>query len=298
MVTNSANWHTQLWMFKKQEDESGNDVLVDFHTHSNASDGRLSPSDLVHSALRRGVQRLAITDHDTINGYLAVCDDVHASMRLISGVELSCQWNGRGIHVVGLGFSPDASELKYHLSWLSNLRIKRAGEIAASLQKQQIKGAFKGAILEAGDAQIGRPHFARWMVRSGLVKNENEAFRRFLGQGKVGDISILWPSLRETVRAIVTSGGWAVLAHPMRYKLTSSQLNRLCLDFLCAGGSVIEVISGRAEKNMTRRLMRLSEELNMRISVGSDFHWDSSSGIPLGIDVSVLPKKTGIWDRV
>ncbi len=273
-------------------------MLVDFHTHSNASDGRLSPIDLVQSALRRGVRMLAITDHDTINGYLAVCDDVHSSMRLISGVELSCQWSGRGIHVIGLGFSPDASELNNHLSLLSNLRIHRAREIAASLEKQQIRGALKGAVLEAGDAQIGRPHFARWMVRSGLVKSEKEAFSRFLGQGKIGDISILWPSLCETVRAIITSGGWAVLAHPMHYKLTFLQLNRLCSDFLCAGGSVIEVISGRTEKNMTRRLMRLSGELNMRASVGSDFHRDSSNGIPLGIDVSVLPKKTGIWECI
>ena len=172
--------------------------MIDFHTHSSASDGALNPKELLERAAREGVTRFALTDHDTINGYLTVKDRVPEGLRLVSGVELSCQWARIGIHVVGLGFDPDAPSLRQHLQLLDAARLVRAARIGDRLESAGMTGALRGAQSVASGAQIGRPHFARWMVMAGHVDSEEAAFKRFLGRGKPGDISVLWPSLEAT----------------------------------------------------------------------------------------------------
>ena len=272
--------------------------MIGFHTHSAASGGALSPHDLVDRAAREGVRRMAITDHDTIAGYLSVCQSVPSTIELISGVELSCQWGRVGIHIVGLGFDPAAPAMTCHLESLDKARRQRAEKIAHKLDRSGMPGALAGAMAVAEGAQIGRPHFARWMVLAGHVESEEMAFKRFLGRGKPGDISMLWPALDDTVAAITAAGGLAVLAHPLDYKMTATRLRALTDTFRDAGGVALEVINGRPRPGDTDTLWRLVRERDLRVSVGSDFHRDSPYGAGLGVEISQIPEGMGVWEQL
>jgi 3',5'-nucleoside bisphosphate phosphatase len=270
--------------------------LIDFHTHSAASDGALSAPALLARAITESLQCLALTDHDTVAGYQCVKNMDHSGLKLISGVELSCQWGRTGIHVVGLNLDVSSSVIQSHLSQLDLARSDRAERIAHKLDREGISDSLAGALAVANGAQIGRPHFARWMVLAGHVESEAVAFKRFLGRGKPGDISLLWPSLADTVSAITNAGGVAVLAHPLHYKMTMTRLRALCRAFHEAGGTAIEVINGRPRLEEVKQLWRLVEENDLLVSVGSDFHRDSPYGAGLGVDPASIPRGYGVWE--
>ena len=175
-------------------------LLIDFHTHSSASDGDLAPRVLLERAIAAGVTAMAITDHDSIAGYQAVQSSTGSSIQLISGVEMSCVWGATTIHVVGLGFDPQSPVMDSALDALHNARRERSVTIAERLASRQVVGALEGARAVAGESQIGRPHFARWMVSEGYVPDMNTAFKKYLGQGKLGDVKTFWPSLNEAGR--------------------------------------------------------------------------------------------------
>ena len=273
-------------------------LVIDFHTHSSASDGAISPEDLIARVAREGIQHFALTDHDTINGYLAVRDQVPPGLTLVSGVELSCQWARMGIHIVGLGFDPEAENMVRHLGGLNAARLDRAERIAERLAKSGMPGALAGAQSVARGAQIGRPHFARWMVLAGYVDSEEMAFKRFLGRGKPGDISVLWPSLEVTVRAIKDAGGVAVLAHPLDYKMTATKLRALVAAFAEAGGEAVELINGKPKPGDIAILWRLADAHHLGVSVGSDFHRDTPYGAALGVNTAEIPPGRGVWERL
>ena len=273
-------------------------LVIDFHTHSSASDGAISPEDLIARVAREGIQHFALTDHDTINGYLAVRDQVPPGLTLVSGVELSCQWARMGIHIVGLGFDPEAENIVRHLGKLDAARLDRAERIAERLAKSGMPGALAGAQSVARGAQIGRPHFARWMVLAGYVDSEEMAFKRFLGRGKPGDISVLWPSLEVPVRAIKDAGGVAVLAHPLDYKMTATKLRALVAAFAEAGGDAVELINGKPKPGDIAILWRLADAHHLDVSVGSDFHRDTPYGAALGVNTAEIPPGRGVWERL
>jgi len=275
-------------------------VLIDFHTHTTASDGALSPKELVDRARSRGIRLFAITDHDTVSGYQAAHSYYNPSgekMTLVAGLEFSCVWSGATIHVVGLGVDCAHPVLQQGLARLAAARCDRGQVIAERLQKLGFPGALEGALLEAGDSQLGRPHFAAWMVAQGHAKDAGAAFDRYLGRGKPGDVKAFWPTLAEVTQWIVAAGGVAVLAHPLKYKLTRSKLQRLVADFKNAGGEAVEVINGRQTLEQTRQLCRLALECSLEVSIGSDFHRDSPWGPELGVELRHLGGLRGVWER-
>lgn len=250
-------------------------MIIDFHTHSNASDGSLSPAQLVEQAIEAGIERLAITDHDCVDGYVAaraLQESFPAGFSLCPGVELSCRWNNGTVHVVGLDVDIDNEVLAGGLARLAEARQLRAVTIAQRLEKLGFTGGLEGARENAGASQIGRPHFARWMVEQGHVKEANEAFDKFLGSGKTGDVKAFWPELAEVVEWIVAAGGVAVVAHPLKYKYTRSKLRRLLSDFKAVGGCAMEIFSGRQSQDQTDQLKKLAAEFELLASAGSDFH--------------------------
>jgi len=272
--------------------------LIDFHTHSTASDGALTPPDLVNRAAAAGITTFALTDRDTSAGFESLAGSVPPALRLVSGVELSCQWGKVGIHVVGLGFDPASRVLIEHIGHMTEARLRRAETIAQRLAKKGIQGALQGAMAVAAGAQIGRPHFAQWMVMRGHVKSEAHAFKQFLCKGKVGDISAEWPHLARTVETINAAGGVAVLAHPLKYRLTATRLNALCGAFAAAGGAAIEVINGRPGPGEVERLIGIAAYHDLLLSVGSDFHRDAEYAAGLGVDTACLPQGLGVWERL
>ncbi len=274
-------------------------MLIDFHTHSTASDGALTPQELLARAQARGVSLLAITDHDTVAGYrqaLAVCQQF-PTVSLLSGVELSCRWSGTTIHVVGLGMDCDHRAMREALSVLNAARIKRGTTIGSRLASRGFSGALEGALAEAGSSQLGRPHFAAWMVKEGHVKDHQTAFHKYLGQGKPGDVKAFWPELAEVVQWIVAAGGTAVLAHPLKYKYTRMKLRRLIIDFAAAGGTAVEVLSGRQTPEQVTQLQRLADEFELLASAGSDFHRDGPYNPELGVELRRLDSRAALWQR-
>jgi predicted metal-dependent phosphoesterase TrpH len=245
---------------------------------------------LVERAHSHGVELLAITDHDTIAGYLQARHHQPAGLTLIPGVELSCIWQKRLIHVVGLNIDPDNPQLLEGLVQQQKARVERGVLIAQKLEKAGFNGVYERALQLAGDAQLGRPHFARAMVELGCVASEKLAFKRYLGAGKPGDIKLLWPDISQAVEWINTASGVAVLAHPYHYKLTATKLRALIVDFKAAGGQAIEVINGKQPRDRTEHLTRLCEQNDLLASCGSDFHSPQQGWNELG-SCGALPKQ-------
>lgn len=275
-------------------------VIVDLHNHSSASDGELSPEDLLQRAQNEGVELMALTDHDTIDGYLALRElakTANDSPQLISGVELSCVWSKMLIHVVGLNFDADNEPLRSALVGQQQARRVRAQLIADKLEKYGFTGAYDYASNLAGESQIGRPHFAQFLVDKGYVNSLNQAFKKYLGAGKPGDVKLTWPQMATAIDWIQRAGGVAVLAHPLHYKMTATKLRTLLADFKAGGGQAIEVICGQQNKERTQYLSQLAAQFELMSSVGSDFHRPGSPWSELG-KTGPLPRDcVPVWSQ-
>jgi 3',5'-nucleoside bisphosphate phosphatase len=275
-------------------------VLIDFHTHTTASDGALSPAELVAQAAGRNVDLLAITDHDTVAGYLAVAGDyTHnpTAMRIIPGIEFSCRWSGTTIHILGLGMDCAHPAMVEGLAVLADARGERGKKIGSRLEALGFHGALDGALAVAGSSQLGRPHFSAWLVAQGHVADHNQAFDKYLGQGKTGDVKAYWPELAQVVQWIAAAGGVAIIAHPLKYRFTRMKLRRLVIDFIAGGGRAIELASGYQSVDQTNQIRRLASEFELEVSVGSDFHREGSYSPQLGVELPELQGLRGVWER-
>ena len=272
-------------------------MQIDFHTHSTASDGSLTPGELVKQAAQAGINVLALTDHDGTDG-LAEAREMaeHHDMRLLNGIELSVTWNKQTIHIVGLNIDPDYAPLQAGIDKLQQFRAWRAREIADRLAKAGIEGAYQGALKFSGGKMLGRTHFAHFLVESGYGKNVRSIFKHYLVSNRPGHVSGDWASLQEAVSWIKGSGGVAVIAHPARYKLTRSKLRQLIKDFISAGGQAIEVLSGSHDKNEVKTMARHAQDFELYASAGSDFHNPEFCWIKLG-ELPPLPAKCKpVWE--
>lgn len=198
-------------------------MKFDLHCHSYYSDGDLSPQELVTLAELAGLTHLALTDHDTLAGISEIGEAaVGSSLEIINGVEFSCSWNGQLLHVLGLNVDPENGELQSGIEHNTQQRQTRAEAMFVDLEKHGIE------LRESVNRQLAdrgvptRPHFANALIESGRAKDKKQAFRRFLVRGKPGFIAMQWPELDQVSQWITAAGGVAVLAHPMRYKFTST----------------------------------------------------------------------------
>jgi predicted metal-dependent phosphoesterase TrpH len=258
--------------------------LIDLHTHSNHSDGTLPPAELIALAARRGVQALALTDHDTTAGLAEaqVAADA-AGIRLIPGVEITCGWRGQEIHIVGLGVDPQHAGLQKHLAELVSLRRERITAIGARLMRDpRFAGRDLAAAIVDSVTVPTRMHIARALVAAGDAQSTQEAFDRWLVRGTTGHVPQQWPGIDAAVTAIVAAGGHAVLAHPHRYKLSSGGLRNLCEEFRALGGAALEVSLPGLSPNVSNRLARLARAHGLAGSVASDFHEPGVPWRPLG----------------
>lgn len=258
-------------------------MRIDLHTHSCCSDGTLSPKELVSLAASREVAVLALTDHDTVAGCAeaqAACD--RHGIRFVPGVELTCEWRGREIHVVGLGVQPDHEALAATCDDVARRRVVRLQAIGERLTRHGLDGAgLVGDVLEQC-ATPTRMHVARQMRRRGMVADVGAAFDRWLGRGRPGAVRIEWPSLQATVDCIAAAGGMAVLAHAHRYALSPGVLRELCAEFKASGGAGLEVSLAGIGPGDADRLASLARRFALAASVGSDFHEPGIPWRPLG----------------
>ena len=271
-------------------------MIFDLHSHTNFSDGVLEPQQLISRALEKGVDALAITDHDTVDAYRELttpCDTI----RLIAGIEFSTHWQNTGIHVLGLNIDLDSDALETGTKYQSEARQLRAVMIGEKLAKQGIEGAFDGASKLANGVNIGRPHFARHLVDIGKVSSIQAAFKKYLGAGKSGDVKQHWADLPQIIQWIRDANGIAVLAHPLKYKMTNTKLKRLLDCFLQVGGEGVEVVSGQQLPHQTQYMARLCEQKNLLASCGSDFHMPGKRWAELGKFPPLPGNVTPVWER-
>ena len=258
-------------------------MIFDLHSHTNYSDGRLSPRDLVMRARSCNVGVLAVTDHDTIAGLEFAQEAAQQEgILLVPGIEFSCAWAKVNVHVLGLCIDLDSPELQAAVRAQESARVDRSEAIAQRLAKAGVPGALEGARKFAGDAVVGRPHFAQFLVDQGRVKNINAAFKKYLGTGKSADVKYEWPEMAAVISWIHAAGGLAVLAHPAKYELTRTKMCRLIGEFADLGGDGVEVINGRQEDRLTQDLARITRGLGLYASCGSDFHFPDQPWQELG----------------
>jgi len=263
-------------------------MLVDLHTHTNSSDGQLSATDLLNHAAEAGLDMLAITDHDTTDGLASLDIGQVSGCKLISGIEFSTTWRKIGIHVLGLNIDTSNPVLSAGIERQQAARMQRAETISARLEKLGFPDSLSGAAAIAGNAGISRVHFARHLVDTGQVKSMKDAFRKYLGSGKPGDVRDGWASLEETIDWIHQAGGSAVLAHPAKYKLSNLKMEELVKEFRAATGDALEVVSGRQDDTLTTELGKLANRNELMASCGSDFHQPNQAWARLG-EVAPLP---------
>ena len=271
-------------------------LIFDLHSHTTFSDGVLAPSELISRAIEEGVDVLAITDHDTLDAYEEI-PLIHDSLKLVPGIELSTQWGSAGIHVLGLNIDLESDAIKTAARIQSDTRLERAMRISNNLEKKGIKDAFSGARRLSPGGYIGRPHFAQHLINIGKADSMNTAFRKYMGDGKAGDVKNHWAELPQIIRWIRDANGIAVLAHPLKYKLTRTRLKRLLDAFIEAGGQGMEVVSGQQLPYQTREMAELCEQKNLLASCGSDFHMPGKRWAELGL-IAPLPRNViPVWDR-
>ncbi|MCG7870953.1 MAG: PHP domain-containing protein [Candidatus Thiodiazotropha lotti] len=257
--------------------------VYDLHSHSTASDGTLSPRALVQRAAEAGVEVLALTDHDTTAGIDEASEAAQScGLVLIPGVEVSVSWNRQTVHLVGLNVDPHDPNLNGGLQRLRDFREWRAEEIGRRLDKAGISGAYEGARSLAEGGLVSRTHFARFLVRSGIVEDERKVFKRFLVSGKPGHVPGAWASLEEAVGWIHAAGGQAVIAHPARYKMTRSKLRQLLKTFVALQGDGLEVVSGSHSRDDYINMAKHAKDFDLMASAGSDFHCPQNPWIELG----------------
>ncbi len=257
---------------------------IDLHCHTTASDGALAPEALIDRAIDRNVATLAITDHDTMAGYRQVAEYAKGrGLNLIPGIELSSQWRGMGIHVVGLNMDPTHPVIIEAERSQTQVRRERATTIAQRLEKKLQKEIDFAAVEALAGGEVGRPHFAQYLVEQGMVPDRQTAFKKYLGAGKIGDVKSGWPAMETVVKWIVESGGQAVLAHPHHYKLTRTKLLDCVAAFQYAGGQAMEICCGLMDKNQSGQLKKIAQDEGLYGSGGSDFHGPNKFGLDLGV---------------
>ena len=271
--------------------------VYDLHCHSTASDGALSPRALVLRAHSHGVTDLALTDHDTTGG-LAEAQQAAADkgVRLIPGIELSCQWQNKCLHVVGLGIDPAYPVLAEATHNLQNIRLLRAEKMAEKLEKKGIAGALDAVKKAAGEGMITRSHFADFLLSQHHVNSQQDAFDRYLAKGKSAYVPTPWAELEQVLGWITGAGGVAVLAHPLRYSLTASWMRRLLDAFKQMGGQGMEVVTGHYNPDEIYTLSSYAKRFGLAGSVGSDFHSPDNQWVELGKLAALPPGVLPVWD--
>jgi predicted metal-dependent phosphoesterase TrpH len=271
---------------------------ADLHCHSVVSDGTLTPEALAERAVSNGVELWALTDHDEIGGQARAAAAAKAvGMRYITGVEISVTFLGKTVHIVGLGIDTDNADLREGLEQTRGGRRMRAQDMADGLAKVGIKGAFEGALQYVGNPDlISRTHFARHLVETGVCKETNEVFRKYLTEGKPGYVEHRWATLKDAVGWITGAGGMAVVAHPARYKFTPNEEFALFTEFKGHGGRGVEVVTGSHSAAEYVTYAATAQEFGLAASRGSDFHSPLESHTELGTLPYLPGGLTPVWE--
>ena len=277
---------------------------VDLHTHSNISDGTLSPQQLVEAAAASFIHTLALTDHDTMDGLeLAREAAKDHEIKIISGVEISSQWSrpatkkNYGVHIVALDVQ-NPEPLQQALEQQKRIRAERSKKICDLLIPLIGQDIYPDVVAKVDNIpdRVTRTHIAKTLVEKGVVTRPQQAFDKYIKEGKKAYVKFDGLGLEETIQVIHASGGFAVLAHPTRYDLSATNIRYLIEIFARFGGDAVELPPAVDPASTRQMVDRMIAEHGLKVSVGSDYHGDNMPWIKLGHIPTVKDEQVGIWE--
>ncbi len=262
---------------------------VDLHTHSIYSDGTYTPEEIVRLAAEKGLAAVALTDHDTLEG---VEEALHYgrvyNVQVIPGIEVSTEFEGTEIHIVGLFAGNDNKEFNDALEKLRESRINRNAEMVKRLNEIGVPVEYENVLKYAKGNVVSRAHIAKEIANIGYANSINDAFNKFVGKDKPAYVKRKVMSRRDTLRLIAESGGIAVLAHPLLYKLESSDLEKMVGELARCGLRGIEAYYSTHSEKDTEYIKSVAERFDLKLSGGSDFHGENKPNIELGTGLGSL----------
>ncbi|WP_294428377.1 PHP domain-containing protein [uncultured Treponema sp.] len=249
--------------------------MIDLHSHSSASDGIFSPKESAEYAIQKNLKVWALTDHDTVDGLSEAAKTCAASgteMIFVPGIEVNVRWPTGEFHLLGLGLRKYSEELRDLTADLTESRRRRNQEIVEKMNKDGIEVTLEEIEAMFSESQLGRPHFAAYLVKIGKVKRVQEAFDRFLGKGRPYHVNHEGADLDVAVEAIKSSGGIPVLAHPLSLYVSWGKMDETIEKIRNHGVAGLEAWHPAARINEGYKLEELAKKLGMFVTAGSDFH--------------------------
>lgn len=247
--------------------------MIDLHTHSTASDGTFTPSQLVSFAASKKISVLALTDHDTIDGLEEASVQAEKNgITFVPGIELNIQWPTGEFHLLGLGLKEPSQELLETIRFLQDERADRNAKIAEKIKDAGLPLTLEEVMQRFNTKAIGRPHFAQMMVEKGIVKYRQQAFDRYLAKGRPLYVNRTGADLHQAVHAIQTSGGIPVQAHPLSMYVSWGKMEDTMKTIRSAGVEGLEAWHPGVRVAEAERLEKLARTLGMFVTAGSDFH--------------------------
>lgn len=277
---------------------------IDLHTHSNISDGTLTPELLVQAAIEKSIHTLALTDHDSMDGLIQAEQFAkNQPIQIISGVEISSQWSrpetkkSYGVHIVALNMQ-NPEPLQQLLTQQKKIRAERAKQICDLLIPLIHQDIYAEVVakVDGEPDRITRTHIAKTLVEKGFVQRAQQAFDKYIKEGKKAYVKFDGLGLAETIQVIHESQGFAVLAHPTRYDLSATNTRYLIEIFAQYGGDAVELPPATEPVSTRQMVDRMIAEHGLKVSVGSDFHGDNMPWIKLGNIPRVKEGQVGIWE--
>lgn len=251
--------------------------------HTTHSDGTFLPRDLVKHAKEKGLKCISVTDHDTMSSYEECLDESKKQgLELISGIEISADFEPGTLHILGYFMDPELQELKQTLLDIQKARLERNPQIIEKLNKIGIDITLKEVIAESGGKQVGRPHFARVLLKKGVIKNMEEAFRKYLAKGKPGYVDKRRLSSKDAIQSINKAGGIASIAHPKQMKLQEPELLKEFERLVDEGLGGIEAYNSCQNANEAKIYKQIAKRFNLVVTGGSDFHGSNKPDVKLG----------------
>lgn len=257
--------------------------MVDLHVHSNKSDGTFTPSELVTMAIEKNLTALALTDHDTTDGLEELANAAAGKpLAVVPGIELSTEYEGKDIHIVGLFIDPTQSDFRAHLKAFVESRDDRNRKMCANLQEAGIPISYE-ALQEANPGSvITRAHYGTWLLEHGVVSSVADAFSKYLGDHTPYFVPREKVTPQQAVSLIQKAGGLAILAHPILYRMSRERLDILVRRLKEVGLTGIEAIYATYNSREENQIRQLAIKYDLLLSGGSDFHGFAKPKLELG----------------
>ena len=258
---------------------------VDLHVHTTASDGAMSPSQMVRYAKAKGLQAIAITDHDTIEGLEeALSEGERTGIEVIPGIEISAEHSPGSMHLLGYFFDPHHPMLNERLSYLQKARAERNPKIVEKLNDLGIRVTYEEVVKASGGGQVGRPHFAQVLLEKGYVKSFQEAFDRFLKKGAQAYVDKIRFAPKDALYFINEAKGVVVLAHPNTLGVRGyAEMERLVLTLVKNGLRGLEVYYPEHSALETAQYKILAERFGLLMTGGTDYHGLEGNELNIGV---------------